>query len=321
MIVRRTLDIDLSGAKSGPAPDAPLVVPDLTSPVATPIATAIDMDLDVPAMNVPGFLVQPTHLAWDPATQQVAVDATVTSIETVTGATDARLSAPTQFGFNDVLLSHGLPYTGSVFGPTAIDRNHPTAISLHFLSVDHFDPDDSTLLIGAAGAPPATLPLGSASLAAVYPPAPTDLVVTGDDLVADDWTVHPVSARLGFLQASTRPAPGKLQLELVVDVTASPAATVRALGLSFSPKYQVLLTDPTGYEIQPVSDSGEVEHSPGQTMRFSVLFEVPDSFTAGTLGYVIRGHSEIGELAQSYTEADGTLQIGTDAAQTAGGGL
>ncbi len=319
LIVRRPIAFRLADLRSSAAPKEPLVMPDLTSPSAPATGAAFDRPLSVGTMNVPGFLYRPTRLRWDPAAQTATMDGIATYIQTESSA-GGLLSSKPQFGFSELLVSDGRPYTGIVTGPTQVDPVHPTPISLQFLSVKSLDPTRAALYIGARDALAASMPLGPGSSVALYPPAPASSRITAPTVTAGDWTVRMRTYRLGLLQTAFPPAPGRRDLEVSMDVTAASAAHVGALGLSFTPKYQVLLADPSGYDTQAVADSGYVEQRRGQTLRLSVTFEVPETWKGGSTGFVLRSHSEIGELATSYVETRFLAQLGA-AGDAAGSGL
>jgi hypothetical protein len=141
-------------------------------------------------------------------------------------------------------------------------------------------------------------------------------------VTAGDWTVHLTGYRVGLLQTTDPPAPGRRALEVIMDVTASPTAQVKALGLSFRASVQLFVASPNGYMLQAVGYSGLVQFEPGATHRASVTFHVPDSFSAGRRGFVLRGGDETADVTTDvFIETTFAAELGSAAGTKAGGSL
>jgi hypothetical protein len=116
------------------------------------------------------------------------------------------------------------------------------------------------------------------------------------------------------------PPPGQLDLEVAFDVTASPDAVVRSLGLSFAPVRQLFRSGFDGYLQQAVADSGLVFYETGQTQRQTATFRVPDSFQPGTYGFALRGYDEVADVTvDSSVEVTFGAQLGTTPAAVGSG--
>ncbi len=305
LLERSALDFTLPEVAPSPLSPAEPPRPDLSvfasgAPVAP--AKAFHLALHGSAVNVPGFLFQPTRIAWDPVAKTADLTGTATVLErrdsapadtsTAPGAVAGLLDTPPQFSFSALLGSAGQWYTGIVSGPTEVDPAKPAVVTIQFLRVDSLDPKDLALAIGSNHGSASTVPLTDGSAIGLYPPLPVEAKVTAPAVTAGEWTITMRSYRLGRLQTTLPPPPGRTELELTMDVTIAADAQAKALGLSFRPSVQVFLSRPDGYLQQAVGDGGLVQFGPGETHRESVVFHVPDSFRPGPLGVVLRGGDE-----------------------------
>ena len=290
-------------ATSSPLVDAP--EPDLAVFASIPTSQsskAVDVTLHGSAVNVPGFLFQPSRLTWDPVAKTADLAGTATVLErddtgpadpsTPAGVAAGLLDTPPQFSFSALLVSRGHWYTGIISGPTQVERGKPARVTIRFLSVDAFDPRDLGLAIGSPHGAASTVPLTKGSALGLYPPLPLESKVNAPTVTAGPWSITVRSYRLGRLQTTLPPPPGRTELELTMDVTIATNAQPKALGLSFRPSVQVFLSRPDGYLQQAVGDGGFVAFQPGETHRQNVVFHVPDSFRPGPLGVVLRGGDE-----------------------------
>lgn len=285
-------------------PEGSPPIPDLDGPSAP--TAPIELDLDVPTMNVPTMNFQPHHLSWDPTTQIATVtgDASVIADPAANvenpdlDLTGGLLDITPQFSFTHALASAGRFYTGVVNGPVEVPPGPPVPMTIEFDGVNELDAGDIGLYIGSRNAAAASVPLTARSPVIAYPPAPQVSTITAPPATAGDWTVQLVSYRVGMMLVTPPPA-GQRQLELTFDTTVSPTAHVKALGLAFHPSVQLFFANEDGYLGQAVADSNLLTFNPGETHRQTVVFNVPDSFVPGTLGLVLRG-------------ADETLDVTTD---------
>lgn len=319
LIERRAIPFELTEVAPGPPPE----LVDLAFPMPYPPAPegageAFTVDLDVGSMNVPGYDVEPTRLAYDPVARTATVDATVTSLVSAAGPDDGILSAEPTFGFRLVLASGGRLATGVVEGSGLVDADVPTELRFQFSDVRRLTPDGAGLYIGPGNGAVASMPFGAASTVPAWPPAPVEQLIEAPEITAGDWTVRLQSYRLGLFNPSSTPELGRRQLEISLKVTTSPSAQVRALGLSFRPIYQVLLGSGTGYDQGAVADSGLVELTPGQSITLTVAFDVADSFQGGRVPFVVRSRAEFAEIfefwVESRFEADLTAAAASDEA-------
>ena len=284
------------------APESSPPIPDLDGPSAP--AAPVDVDLAVPPMNVPTMSFQPRHLAWDPATQTALLtgDASVIADPAANVAnpdedlSGGLLDITPQFSFTHALASAGRFYTGVVNGSVEVPPGPPVPMTIEFDGVDALDPSDIGLYIGARDAAAASVPLTAGSSVIAYPPQPQVNTITAPPVTAGDWTVQLLSYRVGMISVTPPPA-GQRQLELTFDVTVSPTAHVKALGLAFHPSVQLFLANTDGYLGQAAFDTTLLTFNPGETHRQTVVFNVPDSFVPGTLGLVLRGNDETLDLS------------------------
>lgn len=294
LIERRPIPFELADVEAGPAPfDEPLVLPLPYPPPPEGEGEAFDVDLDLGSMNIPGYDLRPTHLAYDPATRTATLDATVTSLISSVVPPDALLSADRALGFRAVLDTGGRLATGLVEGDATLDADAPTDLTFEFTDVRALSPDGAGLYVGPGDGAVSSMPLGEASDVVAWPPTPTAQVVDTPPVVAGDWTVQLRAYRIGLFSPDVRPTVGRCQLEVSLDATAAPTARPNALGLGFQPLTQVLLGGGTGYDQGPVFDSGSVEMTPGETVRFTVTFDVADTFQGGRTPFVVRSRSEL----------------------------
>ncbi|MGE0732118.1 MAG: hypothetical protein AB7O92_11265 [Acidimicrobiia bacterium] len=315
LIERRAIPFQLDDVAPGTAPELDeLPVPRASTGAGAGSGKPFSVALDAGSMNVPGYDVAPTRLAYDPATRSATLDATVTSLLTREGPDDALFSAPPTFGFKIALDAGGRLSTGLVRGDGIVEHDRPTPLRIEFTDVRSLSPAGAGLYIGPGEGAVASMPLGTASDVVTWPPPPTAQTVQASTATAGDWTVQVRAYRLGLLNPTLRPAVGRRQLELSLEVTASPDAQVRAFGLSFQPQYQVLLASGTGYDLAAVADSGNVELTPGQTITLSVIFEVPDTFGAGPLPLVVRSRAEFGDIPTYWIETRFLAQLTAEAA-------
>lgn len=261
----------------------------------------VERDLAGPAVNVAGFSLRPQHLTWDPTQGKVKLAAEAVYLQTESRSnerdlTNGALDAPPQFSFTAALASGGGLYAGAVTEGISVPASGKGPVVLEFDAVDRLDPDDVGLYIGPDSSQASSVPLTRKSNVLAYPPAPSNDRIEAEPVTASDWTVKLRSFRVGLLRTTDVPAPGQLDLEITMDVTASPRAVVRSLGLSFRASVQLFMSMPNGYMRQPVGDSGLVFYKPGQTQRQTVTFHVPDAFAAGRYGFVLRGWDESADV-------------------------
>jgi hypothetical protein len=98
--------------------------------------------------------------------------------------------------------------------------------------------------------------------------------------------------RTGFLQTDHPAAPGRIDLEVLFTVTASPTATDKTSGGTFGGAAQLFLASPDGYLVGAIHDSGSLAIAPGETKQLSVTFAVPDNFEPGELSFALRSIDE-----------------------------
>lgn len=303
LVERRAIPFDLTDVGPGPAPDPTgLAFPAAYPPAPEGVGDAFAVDLDVGSMNVPGYDVAPTRLAYDPSTRTATLDATVTSLVSAAEPDDGLLSAAPTFGFRVLLESDGRLATGVVEGDGVVDADEPTELTFAFTDVRSLTPDSGGLLIGPSEGAVSSMPLGVDSDLVAWPPDPVAQAIDAPPVVAGDWTVQLRSYRLGLFNASIRPGVGRRQLEISLEATASSSAPVRALGLSFRPQYQLLLASGTGYDQAAVADSGLVELTPGESVELTVTFDVADAFQGGRVPVVVRSRAEFAELLEHWVE-------------------
>ena len=137
-------------------------------------------------------------------------------------------------------------YSGTVAELPEIPDQGTVEVDLVFLSVTPLDPLRPRPRARSGMVSSAGLTVGSPM--PLYPPVPVADIVA-DPATAGDWTVTLTGYRTGFLQSTTSPSPGRLELEVFATVTLGPAATGASSGLSFSPAAQLFLATPDGYMI------------------------------------------------------------------------
>jgi hypothetical protein len=323
LLEKAPIEVVLPAVVSRKAAPTSVPEPDLSKLSTTAQATGtspVQLTLTPQVLNVPGFAITPTTFSWDPTAKTATLSGTATVIEandnvpagappttqspsttalSANGAVSAAgslLDAPPQLDFAVVLQSAHHNFAGTITTPPTVDRGVTASLSIEFANVDRLDPTDLSIAMGSMHSTPSTLPLTARAAFAQYPPEPKSASVTAATVSAGVWSMHVVSYRLGRLLTAPSPAPGQLDLELTIDVTISPNAPPKALGLSFRPVAQVFMARSDGYLGQAVADGGLVQFQPGETHRERVLFHVPDSFTPGTLGVVLRGGDELADV-------------------------
>jgi hypothetical protein len=258
---------------------------------------------------------------WDPELQEAVLSGDVEHLQTVTDEDPGGLlDVPPSFSFTAALASGQDLYSGTVDPLPEIPEEGTVSVDLVFSSVDRLDPDDIGLYLGPRSGMVSSAPLTAGSPVSSYPPAPLVADIEADPAVAGDWTVTLTGFRTGFLQSSTTPDPGRIELEVFVTVTCGPGATERSSGLMFRPTTQLFLTNADGYLTEARRDSGPLIFTPGETKQLSITFEVSDSFAAGRLGFALRS---IGELQANDPIVETTFpaQLGEDPDDDVGGGL
>lgn len=292
LIERRAIPFELDDVAPGPAPEGfPLARPGVFPPPAEGSGEPFEVELDVGSMNIPGYDLRPTRLAYDPAARTATLDATVTSLVSSVVPADGLLSAAPRFGFRAALSTGRGLATGQIQGDTTLDADAPSDVTLVFADVDELAPHDAGLYVGPGDGAVSSMPLGETSPVVAWPPTPAAQVVEGEPVVAGDWTVQLRAYRLGLFDPAERPSLGRRQLEVLLDVTAAATARPNALGLSFVPRTQVLLAGGTGYDQAPLFDSGSYEMDPGETARLTVTFDVADTFQGGRTAFAVRSRS------------------------------
>jgi hypothetical protein len=288
----------LDAVEPGAPPDlpvprpAPTVAVDPAEPVELP--DPVELDLATAPVNVGGFTFAPYHLSWDPEAMEVVLSGDVTSVQTVTDDDPGGiLDVPPTFSFTAALATGPNLYSGTVDSLPEIPDEGSVEVDLVFSGVDELDPADLGLYLGPRSGMVSSVPLTDGSDVSAYPPVPVVDVIDAEPAVAGDWTVTLTGYRTGFLQSSTSPNPGRLELEVFFTVAAGPGATDQSSGLTFSPTAQLFLTTAEGYLVAGTRDSGTLVFTPGETKEQSVTFEVADSFTAAELGFALRSINEI----------------------------
>ena len=281
-------------------PEGQPPVPDLAGQTGQTTPTEpVDLELAVGPMTVPTMMFQPTHFRWNPATQVATLTGQASQLaDPASNVTDPNLDLTggllditPQFQFTHALATAGRFYTGVATQVTDVPAGPPVPVTIEFRGVRTLDPDDLGVYIGSRSAAAASLPLTAGSPVIAYPPVPLSNTVTAPSATAGDWTVQLISYRVGMMLVTPPPA-GQRQLELTFDVSVSPTAQVKALGLAFHPSVQLFLANADGYLGQAVADPTVLIFDPGATHRQTVVFNVPDSFVPGTLGLVLRGADE-----------------------------
>jgi hypothetical protein len=302
-IERRPIPFELVDLEPGELPvEEPLVAPGAYPTPVEGAGEAFETDLDAGSINVPGYDLRPTRLSYDPATLGATLEATVTPLAAAPDGDDEILAADPTFGLRLALLSGGRLAAGVVGGTGAVDPVEPTELTFEFSGVRALDPADAGLYVGAGEGAVASLPLGPASPVVSWPPTLEARDLDAPPIVTGDWTVQLLSYRLGLVDPVIRPNQGRRQLEVALDVTASPTASPGALGLSFVPLQQLLLGSGTGYDQGAVADSGLFEWTPGETRRLRVTFDVADSFRPGRLAFSARSRAEFAQITEWWAE-------------------
>ncbi len=310
LIERVALDFNLPVVEAGRAPSTPAPIPVL-SPVtsASTAAKPIDVALTVGSVNVPGFLYTPNHVRWDPVDKTATVDGTATLLTqhpadsadqtaspSAAGAAAGLLDIPATFTFSELLVSGGRSFTGIIDGDGTVAPGVPTPISLQFLDVDAFSLDDAALFIGSRGSAASSIPLGKESTVPLYPPEPTTFAIDASPATAGEWTIHPIAYRIGLFDVGADVPPGMRELQIISDVSVSPTAVVKDLGLSFRGSVELFMARSDGYLRQPVADNQLQMYQPGETHRIAVTFLVPDAFRPTRIGLVLRGGDETADV-------------------------
>jgi hypothetical protein len=328
LIERTAIRVELADPGSSSMPsDTPATAPRAESPVPVRrgdgTGAPFEVDLDAGTVNVAGFSYRPEHLSWD-GSSTAELTGTVSLLETVSDANQESLvggllDAPIVFGPTVALVSGGELHGGFVSTTSPVTPGQPLEVTIEF-SADRLHPDDLGLYLGPRTGAVSSIPLTEASTVPRYPPPPTGARITAPAVTAGDWTVQLVSYRVGMLRSDVAPPPGQLDLEVAFDVTASPDAVVRSLGLSFAPVRQLFRSGFDGYLQQAVADSGLVFYEPGQTQRQTATFRVPDSFQPGTYGFALRGYDEVADVTvDSSVEVTFGAQLGTTPAAVGSG--
>ena len=324
LIEQATLSFTLPEVSSGAAPAADVPRPGPAPPDGADPTTARPVDLDVsgPVINVGGFTYAPRRLSWDPEAAEATITGDVAYVQTVTDEQPGGvLDVPPTFSFTAALASGPNLFTGTITDLPEVPDEGTVEVDLVFLSVTSLDPADLGLYLGPRSGMVSSAGLTPGSPVPLYPPLPTTAAIDADPAVARDWSVTLTGYRTGFLQSSTSPSPGRLELELFLTVTCGPAATDLSSGLLFRPTAQLFLSSADGYLIAATRDSGPLAFEPGETKQLSVTFEVSDAFQPGTLGFVLRSNDEI-TARQEIVETTFPVRLdGDDDALTDGGGL
>lgn len=326
LIEHATMSFTLPEVVSGepPAADVPRPGP-APADAADPTATApapLDLDVSGPVINVGGFTYAPRRLTWDPDEAEATITGDVAYVQTVTdeqpgGVLDV---APT-FSFTTALASGPDLFTGTIADLPEVPDEGTVEVDLVFGGVTSLDPADLGLYLGPRSGMVSSAGLTAGSPVPLYPPLPTTAAIEADPAVARDWSVMLTGYRTGFLQSSTSPSPGRLELEVFLTVTCGPAATDLSSGLMFRPTAQLFLSTADGYLVAATRDSGPLAFAPGETKQLSVTFEVSDAFQPGTLGFVLRSNDEV-TARQDIVETTFPAHLGGgDEDLTEGGGL
>ncbi len=319
LIEHRPIFFTIANAKPGELTgQPPIVYPDLTKTEATTQSKGFTMVLPRTKVNIAGFIIEPKSLTFDPDATTATMKMDVTNIQTDLGQPGGLLSVPPSYGATEVLVSNGKFYTGTVSGDSTIDTKKPTRVTITFLNVSDLDRNDLGIYVGDSNGVASSAPLTPGSQVPLYPPAVVTKPIKAPTVTAGDWTVKLESYRIGLLNRDLRPPPGTRDLEVTMKVSASPTSKVRALGLSFEPQYQFLLADDSGYDQGAIADSGFLPMKPGQQVTMSATFEVPDSFDASSLAFVVRSRSEIGDLGTSFVETRFMASLGSGSTDSTG---
>lgn|GEM_PF-4110075 len=313
-------DVDPGAPPAGDVPRPDLSSVDASDPTATTALPApLDLDVTGAVINVGGFTYAPRRLTWDPEVQEATVTGDVAYVQTVTdeqpgGVLDI---APT-FSFTAGLASGSNLFTGTIADLPAIPDEGTVEVDLVFLSVTTLDPTDLGLYLGPRSGMVSSAGLTADSPVPLYPPLPVTAGIDADPAVARDWSVTLTGYRTGFLQSTTSPSPGRLELEVFLTVTCGPAATDLSSGLVFTPTAQLFLAADDGYLIAATRDSGPLSFAPGETKQLSVTFEVSDAFQPGALGFVLRSNNEITARTEIVETTFGVQLGGGDEIATGG---
>jgi hypothetical protein len=300
-----------------------------TSPSTTQSALA-DEPLDVGTMNVPGFLVTPTAVSFDPNAGEVRLRVDVTSIEPdssnqapVIGADGdpvevaldqaaGVLATDPQFFTEILLVGNNSTTPGYVDGTDAFVAVGTTeSMDIVFGAVRNFDLASAGLAIGRRSGAASTLPLGPDSRLPAHPALPETLLVDAEPVTADTFTISLRTARLGLLQSTYLARAGERQLELTVDVSVPPDVPLTFSTSSFRGSQQMFIEGAGGWLIQPTGAGGIAVFEPGQTRRVTVTWNVPESFQPGPIRLVLRGIDEAIDITpEPWTETSFTAVLG-----------
>lgn len=328
LIEHATMSFTLPEVVSGEAPAADVPRPE-ADPVddadptgATDAPTPVDLDVSGPVINVGGFTYAPRRLTWDPDEAEATITGDVAYVQTVTDEQPGGvLDVPPTFSFTTALASGTNLFTGTIADLPAVPDEGTVEVDLVFLGVTSLDPTDLGLYLGPRSGMVSSAGLTPASPVPLYPPLPTTAAIEAEPAVARDWSVTLTGYRTGFLQSSTSPSPGRLELEVFLTVTCGPAATDLSSGLAFRPSAQLFMATADGYLIAATRDSGTSAFAPGETKQLSVTFEVSDAFQPGDLGFVLRSNDEV-TARQDIVETTFPVRLGGgDEDLTDGGGL
>jgi hypothetical protein len=326
LIEAATVGFRLDAVEPGSPPDLPTPLPAPPEPEPDPEAPVdlpppLELELTTAPINVGGFSFTPTLLTWDPELQEAVVTGDVEYLQTVTDEDPGGvLDVPPTFSFTAALASGPNLFGGTVDSLPEIPDEGTVEVDLAFVAVDELDPGDLGLYLGPRGGMVSSAALTPASPVSTYPPAPVVAEIDAEPAVAGDWTVELTGYRTGFLQSTTSPNPGRIELEIFLTVTLGPAATDRSSYLMFSPTTQLFLTNADGYLTEARRDSGALIFEPGQTKELSITFEMSDSFTAGRLGFALRSISEL-QAKDPIVETIFPADLGEDTDTDVGGGL
>jgi hypothetical protein len=261
---------------------------------ATGAAPSVDIDLDLPEVNVPGFAYTATRLGWDPDTGVVRVQGTARMVPSIVAASTGGLfDTPSTFAPAVALDLDGSLHNGLISGGLGrIEPDQPVEVTFEFSSIERFDPTTAALLLGHDHMAASILPLGAASRLPLWPPVPELAPVDAPVVTAGNYQVQVVGWRFGLPRELDRPPPGQLALELVVEVTAVPVEEPGAFGLGFSTRTQLFLTGADGY-LQQSDNHDQAFLEPAESVRLGASYYVSDRWRPGPITLTVRSRDEI----------------------------
>jgi hypothetical protein len=290
------------GLVGGPVAVDPLVtpLPVPTLPTTGRPARAVDRALELDEVNVPGFAYTATNVAWDPDSATVRLDGTVRLLESIVPpSAGGLLDTPSTFGLNVALDVDGAIHNGlATGGAPTVEPGSVAEVRFEFSSVPAFDPDRAVLLLGQNQMTASMLPLGPDARLPLWPAVPQLGSVDSPVVTAGNYQVQVVAWRFGLPRELDRPPPGRLALELVVEVTAVPVEEPGPFGLGFNTRTQLFITGPDGY-LQQSANHDTVFMEAGETFRLAGTFYMAERWRPGPLTLTVRSVDEITAITRN----------------------